>query len=289
MIYEVIEELSSSHTINALCKVLGVSRSAYYAYTSGQSFSHSAKQVELAQQLQEIFDHHRGRYGSRRLMHELRAMGYAVGRHQIRTLMKLLSIKAIQPRSFVPRTTQADPSKVRSPNLLLDVEWPLEGPNRVIVGDITYLPSAQQGWFYLAVWMDLYSRLIAGWHLGDNMEAELVIQPLRRLIRQRKPPPGLIVHSDGGGQYKATAFRTLLCRNGFRQSMTRKDNHYDNAFCESLFSRIKAELLNDYPYFENLEQARSRVFEYIEGYYNLQRRHSALGYLSPMQFEQRQR
>ncbi len=199
--------------------------------------------------------------------------------------MKDLSLKAIQPKSFVPRTTQVDPAKARSPNLLLEMATLPNEVNRVIVGDITYLPS-ESGWLYLATWMDLYSRYITGWQLDDHMQAELVLEAFKKMTKNRRPQPGLIVHSDGGRQYTAATFRKLLARQKCRQSMTRKDNHYDNAFIESLFSRIKAELLTDYPIFKNKRDAQLRVFEYIEGYYNTQRKHSSLGYLSPIEFEQ---
>ena len=157
------------------------------------------------------------------------------------------------------------------------------------MGDITYLPSKEFGydvWLYLAVWMDLFSRKIVGWRVDEHMQDSLVILPMHQLIRLRQPEKGFIVHSDGGGQYGSIDFRELLKLHEFRQSMTRKDNHYDNAFIESLFSRFKAELLNGGT-FSGLADAQAKVFEYIEGYYNTIRKHSSLGYLSPDQFEER--
>lgn len=160
--------------------------------------------------------------------------------------------------------------------------------DQVIVGDITYLPTVDEhgldDWLFLAIWMDLFTRKIVGWQVDDNMEATLVIKAMKRLIYNRSPEANLIVHTDGGRQYLADDFKNLIAPHHFRQSMSRKDNHYDNAFAESLFSRFKAEVLDE-GIFTGLENARKRCFEYIEAYYNTVRKHSSLGYLSPSQFE----
>lgn len=268
-----------------MCEVLSVSRSAYYAYRSGSSWQDRMTESALAKELEHTFEAHKRRYGSRRLYRALQNKGYSVGRHRVRRLMQLLSLQAIQPRSFVPKTTQADDSRIRSPNLLLDRVLPPSTINSIWVGDITYLP-ARNGWLYLSVWMDLCSRQIVGWQVEQHMQSSLVFQSLQKAQRKRQANGGLIIHSDGGSQYKAKQFRIWLAQHNFEQSMTRKDNHYDNAFMESVFSRIKAEMLSDYPYFEDLEDANLRLFEYIEGYYNTIRMHSALNYTSPMQFEE---
>lgn len=218
-------------------------------------------------------------------MHELRAEGLEIGIKRLRTIMKELGLNAIQPKSFVPKTTVACDSIARSPNLLLEVGNLPEGVNEVVVGDITYLPVAGGGWLYLCIWMDLYSRFVGGWKVDDNMEAAIAIGSLNMYLGRRKPPKGVIVHSDGGSQFKSLAFRKIIAENKCKQSMTRIENHYDNAFAESLFSRFKAELLNEYPVFKDLKEAKAKVFEYIEGYYNVKRRHSAIGYKSPQEFE----
>lgn len=237
--------------------------------------------------MKKVFERHEGRYGSRRIREELKDKGYKVGLYQVKTLMRAQDLFAIQPKSFVPKTTQSNPNLRRSPNLLLLQDNLPTQPNEVIVGDITYLPSIKNGnkqWLYLATWMDLYSRKIVGWQVEHHMESSLIIIPMKRLIRDRKPKSDFIVHSDGGGQYGSIKFRELLDLYDFRQSMTRNENHYDNAFAESLFSRFKAELLNGGK-FCGLEDARLKIFEYIEGYYNTIRKHSSLGYLSPNEFE----
>jgi transposase InsO family protein len=284
--YGLIGELSAHFPVRRLCEVLGVSRSAYYDHL-GRSFSRIANEkAALAKELERIFYLHKRRYGSRRLHSVLQDEGKQVGRHRVRSMMKALSLKAIQPRSFVPRTTRADATKARSPNLLLEMNGPPSGVNQVVVGDITYLAS-ETGWLYLCTWMDLFSRRITGWQVDDHMQARLVIEAFKKVVEGRCPPPGLIVHSDGGAQYTTLAFRKMLEKQKCRQSMTRKDNHYDNAFAESLFSRIKAELMDAYPVFKDKQDARLRIFEYIEGYYNTHRKHSALGYRSPIQFERK--
>ena len=197
--------------------------------------------------------------------------------------MKKYGLKAIQPRSFVPRTTQSRHPYAISPNLLQEREPP-QRPNEVWVGDITYLPLSGGRWAYLSVWMDLYSRCIVGWQLESHMREEVVIAALNKALGTRRVKPGLIVHSDRGGQYAGGEFRQLLGKRKIRQSMSRADDPYDNASMESFFSRLKAELLED-GMFDNLEDARTEIFEYIEMYYNTGRKHSSLNYQSPTEYE----
>lgn len=287
-IYRFISSISTEFPIKKICELLHVSRSAYYAYTKGLTYQISLDKQILLDEVKSIFTFHKRRYGARRIWEEMKDKGYKIGLYQVRSLMKEQELLAIQPKSFVPRTTQSNPNLQRSPNLLLDAPAP-DAPNQIIVGDITYLPSFINGhdeWLYLATWMDLFSRKIVGWQVDEHMEESLVIRPLKKLIKARQPAPGMIVHSDGGGQYGAINFRALIRQHNFRQSMTRKNDHYDNAFAESLFSRFKAELL-DGDIFYGLQDAQVRIFEYIEGYYNTIRKHSSIGYISPTQFEDR--
>lgn len=199
-------------------------------------------------------------------------------------MMREHGLQAIQPRRYVPRTTDSRHGQRMSPNLLLEREIKVDRPRQVIVGDITYLPLQNGRWAYLATWMDLFSRKIVGWQIADSMTAELVIKALKKAILRENLPSGLIVHSDRGGQYVDAEFRRLLDQHGFEQSMSRADETYDNAHAESLFSRYKAELLEGGA-FASVEQAISETFAYIEGYYNRVRLHSSLGYLSPEAFE----
>ena len=284
-----VEKLAVIFPIKVLCKVLGITRSAYYCFLKGSTYQVSFDKQILLNEVKIIFDKHRKRYGSRRIREELQDNGYKVGKYRVSSLMKEQGLVAIQPKSFVPKTTQSHPHLNRCPNLLLNEASIPQAPNKLIVGDITYLPSEERGykvWLYMATWMDFYTRKIVGWRVDDNMEEQLVIESLKKVIRSQQPAKGFIVHSDGGGQYASKAFKKLIATNKFTQSMTRKDNHYDNAHAESLFSRFKAELLNG-GVFYGLEDAQSRTFEYIEGYYNTVRKHSSISYLSPNQFEER--
>jgi putative transposase len=261
-----------------LCRVLGVSRSGYYGWRERPT-----RQDQLAPKVEEVFWQNSRRYGSRRITAELRDQT-VVGRHRVRRLMREQGLQAIQPRRFVPRTTDSRHGQRMSPNLLLERAITVDRPRQVIVGDITYLPLQGGQWAYLATWMDLFSRKIVGWQVAGSMTAELVIEALNKAILRERLESGLIVHSDRGGQYVDAELRKLLKQHRFEQSMSRADETYDNAHAESLFSRYKAELLEDGA-FADLEQARSETFAYIEGYYNRTRRHSALGYLSPENFE----
>lgn len=276
--YRFIANEAATYPVAILCRALDVSRSGYYAWKE-----RPARQDQLAPQVEEVFWQNSRRYGSRRITAELREQT-VIGRHRVRRLMREQGLRAIQPRRFVPRTTDSRHGQRMSPNLLLEREIIVDRPRQVIVGDITYLPLQNGQWAYLATWMDLFSRKILGWQVASSMTAELVIEALKKAIIREHPPAGLIVHSDRGGQYVDAELRNLLKRQGFEQSMTRADETYDNAHAESLFSRYKTELLEDGA-FCDLEQARSETFAYIEGYYNRTRRHSALGYLSPENFE----
>lgn len=281
--------MSQEFGITKLCSVLGVSRSAYYSWLKGRTYVLRENKKGVSEAVARIFHFHKRRYGTRRIMEELRDEGQQVGRFQIRNRMKEQNLSAIQPKSFVPRTTQTNTALFRSPNLLLEEKNLPIAPNQVVVGDITYLPNLEPGhdkWLFLAIWLDLFSHRVVGWHLDRHMGQDIVITPFKQVIRNRGPGEGFIAHSDGGSQYGGHGFRGLLGLHKFRQSMARKDNHYDNAFAESLFSRFKAELL-DGGVFYGLEDARYRTFEYIEGYYNTIRKHSSIGYMSPAQFEER--
>ena len=207
-----------------------------------------------------------------------------MGRHQLRKIMTDNQLRAIQPRSFVPRTTNSNHAGPYSPNLLLGRPAPTR-PGEVLVGDITYLPLMNGEWAYLAGWLDLYSRKVSGWTVDENMEEELVHSALQKAIGYNQLGKGSIIHSDRGGQYVGKSFRTTLRLHHFEQSMSRADEVYDNAFIESYWSRLKAELVYQ-RVFRSVADAREQLFEYIEQYYNRKRRHSSLGYVSPLQFEE---
>lgn len=282
-VYGFIARVADEFPVRTLCQTMEVSRSCYYAWLQGKSHQIRGHKKKIGQRVKDVFEKHLQRYGSRRIEAELKEEGVHAGRHQIRSRMQEQGLKAIQPRSFVPKTTQTNPNLQRSPNLLLDM-GPVERINAVWVGDITYLPMVDGSWSYLATWLDLCSRKVVGWELSQSLDAGLVIRSFEKALLRRRPAAGLIVHSDGGGQYMDADFRRLLAENKCTQSMTRPDNHYDNAFAESLFSRFKAELLRGGAFLD-LDDAHTVIFEYFETYYNRQRRHSSLNYKSPENFE----
>lgn len=237
----------------------------------------------MEQKIIDTFREHKRRYGSRRISKSLQSAGERVSRYKAGKILHKHGLKAIQPRSFIPRTTDSrHPYKI-SPNLLLD-RAAAQRSNEVWVGDITYIPLAGGKWAYLAAWMDMFSRRIIGWHLDDNMQEALITAAFKKALAVRKISKELIVHSDRGGQYAGGVFRRMIDDNRIVQSMSRADNPYDNALMESCFSRFKAELLQD-GIFQTIEDARTEIFEYIEMYYNTRRIHSSLGYRSPAEFE----
>ena len=285
-----IHQHQDSHSVVALCAALDIPRAAYYRWAS-DSAAAAAAAVAAQRRRQEItrltlqqFNRHKRRYGTRRMVPELAELGYRVGRDQVRAIYRQFGLQAIQPKSFVPKTTQPHPNRRRSPNLLLEAPPPML-PDRLWVGDITYLPMQDGGFCYMASFQDGCSRTIVGYAVADHLREELTLTALERALKRRNPAPGLIVHSDGGGQYSSIAFRGKLAKLSHRSSMTRRDNHYDNAQAESFFSRFKAELLARGRRFATLAEAQMECFDFIEGYYNTVRRHSSLGYLSPLNYE----
>ncbi len=234
--------------------------------------------------MRAIFYEHRRRYGARRIAAELQAEGAAAGRRAVRSQMRRLGLAAVGPKRFVPRTTDSRHAAAASPNLLLDEKNAPRKPGEVIVGDITYLPLASGKWGYLASWQDKFSKRVVGWAVEARMTDELVLKALGRAVASGHLKAGAIIHTDRGSQYVSNDFRALLAESGCRQSMSRRANCYDNAQAESFFSRYKAELLED-GLFADVGQARGETFSYIEGYYNRARRHSALGYKTPEEFE----
>ena len=264
--------------------MLDVSKSAYHAFARGASQTPSAKKAALGERVKDVFDRHRRRYGTRRVAAQLKAEGVGAGRFAVRAQMRRLGLQAIAPRRFRPQTTDSRHSVLASPNLLLEAANEPQKPGEVIVGDITYLPTRGGRWSYLASWQDKFTRRVVGWAVDDAMTEELIIKALGKAIIGGALQVGTIIHTDRGAQYVSQNFRALLAAQGCRQSMSRRGNCYDNAMAESFFSRFKAELL-EAGIFECVEQARGETFSYIEGYYNRVRRHSALGYKSPEEFE----
>jgi transposase InsO family protein len=279
-VYAYIASGQHQQPVRRLCAVLGVCPSAYYAWQIRRRTAGRVPAVETA--VVRAFTAHAARYGTRRLQHELRAQGHRLGRARIACVLRRHGLRAQQPRAFVPQTTDSGHGRRVAPNRLLDRPAPT-APDQVWVGDITYLPRQGGGWFYLAVWLDRYSRRVVGWDVRPTMPADLVCEALRRALVVRQPAPGLLVHSDQGSQYTADDFGQLLRGHHAVASMSRQGNCYDNAHAESFWSRLKTELLAGGS-FPDLETARLEISHYI-AYYNLVRRHSALDYQAPATFE----
>jgi putative transposase len=276
------------YPVRLMCRVLAVSPAAYYA--SRYQGAPSARARADAGLLLHIRSFHRAShqtYGAPRVQQDLREAGFAVGTKRVARLMRADGLVARTPQRYV-HTTDSNHAHPIAPNLLerqfgLDDGTGVRAVNRVWVSDVTYVPT-REGWLYLAVVLDLGSRRNIGWAMRDTLEAELAVSALQMAINARRPPPGVIHHSDRGVQYACDAYRALLAQHGFRASMSRTGDCWDNAVAESFFATLEWELLmqND---FHTRHEARHAIFEYIERWYNPKRRHSTLGYLSPAQYE----
>ncbi len=265
--------------MTVLCRVLKVQRSGFYEWLKKKV---DIKDLLLVWLVVRVFEKSRRSYGARNIAKELQALGFLVGRFKARSLMKKAGIEARRKKKF-RITTDSNHTLHIAPNLL-NRQFNVKERNTVWCGDITYLLT-KEGWMYLAVVIDLASRKVVGWALAKRMKKQLVIDALRSAFMSRLPPKGLMFHSDRGSQYASEAFRKLLTRYGMIQSMSRKGNCWDNAVAERFFRSLKSEQTNDRIY-ESRDDLRKDVFDYIEVFYNRQRRHSTLGYVSPAAFEQ---
>jgi putative transposase len=266
-----------------------VARSGFYAWRQRQlnPGRRARENVAITAQVQAVFDRHRGFYGAPRVHQELRAAGLKVGRHRIARLMRRSALKAKTRRGFRPCRTTSSKAAGIAENLLQQ-EFSPAAPNRCWAGDITYIRTTA-GWRYLAVWIDLYSRRVVGWAMGATMEAALVLESLNRALGHRQiEPDQLLIHTDQGSQYRATAYRQLLEGRKITCSMSAKGCCWDNAVVESFFSTLKHELgLDDDAEILNSPQQLIRHLAFwIDGYYNRERRHSTIGFLSPIDYEQ---
>ena len=281
--YAFVNTIRFDYPVQQICEVLHINRSCFYEWANKTTHQPNAATIMIEQKVIAVFNEHKRRYGSRRIVAELGHQKLQVSSYKVRKCLASNSLKAIQPRSFVPKTTNSRHPYFMSPNILKQRGFPVM-INQVWVGDITYIPMAEGGFRFLSVWMDLCSRKIVGWDLQDHLRESLVLDSLVKAKKARKVSPGLMIHSDRAGQYAGTKFRQMLQGLHMIQSMSDADNPYDNAHMESFFSRFKAELMEGGA-FHNAEDSQAEIFDYIEMYYNPSRLHSSIGYLSPNNFE----
>jgi len=281
MRYSFIRDESKRHSIERLCKAMRVSRSGYYEWMQRPESQRQREEKRLAPRVQKIFDDSRETYGHRRIKNELSEDGEICGNHRVMTLMKKLKLKPVARRKYKV-TTDSHHNKPIYENALNRDFNPIK-INQSWVSDITYV-CTRQGFLYLAVIMDLYSRAIIGWAMDERMTEDLVISALRMALFRRKITKPLLLHSDRGSQYASLSYQQLLKEHGIVCSMSRKGNCWDNAPMESFFKTLKVECVYREP-LKTHEQAKSVIFDYIETFYNRQRKHSALNYLSPMNYE----
>ena len=279
--YELVDSEKAAFPVSMLCEAVGVSRSAYYAWLKSPPSKRALANERLLAEIRAIHTEHQARYGSPRMRDELLGRGHHVGKHRVAHLMRENGIKARGGRRF-RHTTDSSHTLPIAPNVL-GQRFTTTAPNQAWVGDITYVWTAE-GWVYLAVLLDLYSRRVVGWALRNSLNRELAVAALNHALTRRRPPAGLVHHSDRGCQYASHEYRALLTQNGATCSMSAAGNCYDNAVAESFFATIKKELVHGCA-FATRSEAYDAISDYIENYYNSKRRHSAAGNQSPINFE----
>jgi transposase InsO family protein len=270
-----------AHNVRLMCRVLNVSPSGYYAWRERPPSPRALKQVQLDTHVREAYDAEKGRAGSPRVVRRLSEQGHHAGRHQVAKSMRRQRLRAKAARKY-KATTNSNHSLPVAPNLLQQ-NFHADRANQAWVSDITYI-ATDEGWLYLAVVLDLYSRHVIGWSMSERMTTALVCNALSMAVFARHRPKDVIVHSDRGSQYCSQDYQRLLNEHRLRCSMSKKGDCYDNAAMESWNHSLKVEAIHG-ERFATREQAKAHVFEYIEVYYNRQRLHSTLGYLSPVEFE----
>jgi len=272
-----------SYPVRMMCRMLSVSSSGYYAWRERPPSPRALKQAQLDSLVRDAYAAEKGRAGSPRVVRRLRDQGHHTGRHQVAKSMRRQRLRAKAARKY-KATTNSNHSLPVAPNLLQQ-DFHTDRPNQAWVSDITYI-ATDEGWLYLAVVLDLYSRHVIGWSMSERMTAALVCNALSMAVFARHRPQGVMVHSDRGSQYCSQDYQCLISDHRLRCSMSKKGDCYDNAAMESWNHSLKVEAIHG-ERFTTREQAKAHVFEYIEVYYNRQRLHSTLGYLSPVEFELR--
>ena len=281
MKYRFMAAHRGEHRVEKMAGILGVTRSGFYAWLRRGRPERYAADERLGQLIEGIQKEVRYRYGSPRMTRELRRRGQRVGHNRVARVMRQGKLGARRRKAYRV-TTKSNHAHPVAENLL-QREFRVPVANRVWASDITYIPTAE-GWMYLCVVLDLYSRRVVGWSMGQSLGVELAVGALLMAVMGRRPPRDLLLHSDRGVQYCAGEFRRHLRTHAIRQSMSRKGDCWDNACAETFFASLKTELIGD-RIFVTREQARREIFEYIEVFYNRRRLHSYLGYLTPQEFE----
>ena len=278
--------MKAEHTLAQLCAAFDVKRSGYHAWVQAGASPRERADAQLLPKIRAVHKKHRGRYGAPRIQEELADQGARHGGKRIARLMKVAGLRGLCSRRFVPRTTHSDHDQPIAPNLLAVRPAPT-GPNQTWVTDLTYVWT-EEGWLYVAVVLDLWSRCVVGWATAPTLHAALTSRALRMALQHRRPPPGVLHHSDRGVQYASGEYRALLAAAGLEASMSRPGNPYDNAAMESFNATYKREcvgLAEAAGGYATRAEAASDFFGYAEMYYNRVRRHSALGSKSPVDFE----
>lgn len=278
MKYQFIEMHRSTFRVKKMCRIFTISRSGYYGWKQRTGSSRKKENEKLIDHITTVYRINRQTYGSPRIAKELNSLGISCGKNRIARLMRVHGIRAKTKRRYKV-TTHSHHRRPTVPNLLKG--YPINKPNAAWVSDITYIRT-YEGWLYLAVILDVFSRSIVGWSMGERLKDDLVIRAFLSAMGRRNPGASLIFHSDRGSQYASYRFRDLLAQHGIIQSMSAPGNCYDNAMAESFFATLKTELGQHY---ESRSIARQSIFEYIEVFYNRIRRHSALNYVSPLEYE----
>jgi putative transposase len=266
-----------------MCRMLHVSRQGFYQWRDRPPSQRQRDDAALTERIRKIHAGHGGRVGVRRVHDELRRAGVACAHKRVHRLMRAAGLRGVHPRPY-RRTTLPDRFDPRLADLVAR-DFAPPAPNRTWVGDVTYIKT-WAGWAFCATVIDCYSRKVVGFALADHMRTDLIVDALRMAIIHRDPPPGVIFHSDRGAQYTSTEFRDFCRANGVRPSVGRTGICYDNAVAESFFATLKKELIHTRPW-PTIDKLRTAVFEYIESYYNRRRRHSAIDYDTPIEYEQR--
>ena len=280
MRYTVIHQHHTQYSVRMMCRAMGVSRSGYYDWVSRPESTRAQRHQALTEKIRYFHLVSRETYGSPRIREDLQEAGERVGENTVALLMQRAGIVPKTVRKF--RVTTDSRKTVPAPNRL-EQQFTVARPNERWVSDITFIPT-REGWLYLAVIIDLYSRAVIGWAMDKRIKTELVTDALKMALMRRKIHSPLLLHSDQGSQYAAADYRTMLAANGIECSMSRKGNCWDNAVAESFFHTLKTELVHHEDYRSRIE-AKASIFEYIEVFYNRQRRHSHIGQMAPLAFE----